>query len=311
MFKKFTTKNLIIILVVLGGIVLFNKFYQSKKEESTFEDVFVNIDTALVSDIYIYPQVEKGKEVHFKRNGKTWEVENGKIKTFADTSAIRYLLSQFVDMKSVSLSGQDKSSWKELQVSDSAGTKIKIVVPGQTYEMVVGKINYNQSSGSGSSNIRHAGEEEVYTVQNYLSFAVNQPFNSWRNKTFVNFSKDNWTGFSFSYPGDSSFVLEKTSDTWMVNGEKADSAKVAQYLSQVSSMQSTGFVENYSPASTPVYTVTMKGNNLSSPVIVRAFPADSTQKFILHSSMNPDAYFSESQSHLADRIFVGKKYFEK
>jgi hypothetical protein len=311
MFKKFTTTKLIIILVVLGGIVLFNKFYQSKKEESTFKDEFINIDTALVSDIYIYPQAEKGKEIRLRRNGKAWELESGKIKTFADTTAIRYLLSQFVDMKSVSLSGQDKSSWKDLQVTDSAGTKIKIVIPGQTYEMVVGKINYNQASGSGSSNIRHAGEEEVYTVQNYLSFAVNQPFNQWRNKTFVNIQKDNWTAFSFSYPGDSSFVLEKNSDTWMVNGEKADSVKVAQYLGQVSTMQSTGFAENYSPASTPVFTVTMKGNNLSSPVIVRAFPADSSQKFILHSSLNPDAYFSESQSHLVDRIFVGKKYFLK
>lgn len=39
--------------------------------------------------------------------------------------------------------------------------------------------------------------------------------------------------------------------------------------------------------------------------------SDSTQKYILHSSVNPDAYFSEAQSNLADKLFVGKKYLLK
>ncbi len=311
MFKKITTTKLIVVLLVLAGIVLFNKFYQNEKDENTFRSEFVNIDTSQVTEIAIYPQVEKGKEIKFTRNGKSWDLQSGKVKTIADSAAIRYLLAQFVDMKSLSLSGQDKESWKDLQVTDSAGSKIKIVTPGTTYKMVVGKISYNQSTGSGSTNIRHENEEEVYSVPNYLSFAVNQPFNSWRNKIFIHGDKDDWTNLMFTYPSDSSFVLERGSAGWVVNGEAADSGKVAQFLSQVSNMQSTGFVDGYSPSSTPVFTVLLKGNNQSSPVTVQAYPADSTQKFILHSSLNPEAYFSESQSHLSDRIFVGKNYFRK
>jgi hypothetical protein len=311
MFKKFNTTKLLIILAVLGCIVLFNKFYQSKKEESTFRTEFVDIDSSAVSEIHLYPQVEKKKEIIFRRNGNKWELQSGNIKTKPDSAALRYLLEQFINMKSSSLSGTDKSTWKDLQVTDSAGTKISIVTPSKTYTMIVGKVSYNQSTGNGASNIRHADEEEVYTVPNYLSFAVNQPFNSWRNKTFLSGNKDNWTSFTFTYPSDSSFVLNKESGSWKINGEAADSSKVVQYLNQISAMQSSDFVDNYSPSSTPVYSITINGNNLASPVTVQAFSSDSANKLILHSTQNVEAYFNGTQNHLSDKIFVGKNYFLK
>lgn len=296
-------------MVILGGLVLFSKLYTSRREESTFSGDFVQIDSGTVETILIYPKIENGKEIRITKNGSKWELQNDKIKTAADTNLVQSLLSQFADMKSMSLAGQDKSSWHELQVDDSSGTRIKLITAGKkSYEMVVGKFGYNPTSRNGLSYIRHADEESVYAVEGFLSFGVNQGFNSWRNKTFIQGNSSNWSTLTFNYPADSSFQLSKVNNQWMVNGEPADSAATAAYLNGLANMQATGFADNYKPSSTPVFTLTLSGSN-QSPVTILAFPADTIQKFILHSSLNPDAYFSEAESQLADRVFVSKNKF--
>ena len=102
-------------------------------------------------------------------------------------------------------------------------------------------------------------------------------------------------------------MLSKSGNDWLLNGEKADSAETMKYLNGLANMQGNGFVDAYSPSSTPVFTLTINGNNQSSPITVVAYPSDSIQKYILHSSLNADGYLSEGQSHLMERIFVGKR----
>jgi hypothetical protein len=232
------------------------------------------------------------------------------MKTAADSNAVHGLLAAFSEMKSLSLGGTDKSSWTDLQVTDSAGTRIIFTTAdNKTYNMVIGKFGYNNETRQGNTYIRHSDEEAVYSVEGFLSFSVNQGFNSWRNKILVHGDKNNWTQLMFTYPDDSSFVLSKQGTAWTVNGAPADSAKTEQYLSGLANMQSVGFADNYSPSSTPAFTLSISGNNISQPITVQAYPADSTQKFIYHSSLNPDTYFSEAQSNIMSRLFVGREHF--
>jgi hypothetical protein len=305
MFKKFNTKTLLIVLVILGGIAAYNKYHENKSE-STFREEFVKIDTSAVTQILIYPKADKGKEIKITKVASGWELQNDKIKTVADSNAIRGLLANFVDAKSVSLGAADKSGWAEMQVTDTSGTRIKIVTKDQTYDMIIGKFGYDPASRNGMTYIRHASEEPVYAMEGFLSMSINQGFNSWRNKGFIHGNKDNWNNLTFTYPGDSSFVITKQGSAWLVNGEEADSTKIVNYLNGLANLQSSGFADNYTPSSTPVFTLAIQGNNQSA-ISVQAYPADSTQKFILHSSLNPDAYFIESQSNLVSRLFVGKK----
>ncbi len=184
MLKKLNTTWLIIILLVIGGIVLFNKFYLGKKDESTFRPVFVQIDTAVVNSISIYPKVEKGKEMKLLKNKNLWELKYDQVESDADTAAIRRLLGQFVEIKPLSLAGQDRESWGTLQVTDTSGTRIKFTTTGnKSYDMVVGKFSYNPSNRSGMTYIRYANEDAVYAIPGFLSFTVNQQFAGWKSKT--------------------------------------------------------------------------------------------------------------------------------
>ena len=307
MFKKLSTTWLIIILLAVGGIVAFNKLYRGKKEESTFRQQFVSIDSASVNSIFICPHSEKGKEIKLIKNGKHWDLQNDIVKTIADTEAVLSLLTQFKNMKALSLAGEDKSSWKDLQVADTSGSHIKfITADNKTYDMIVGKFAYGNQNGM--TYIRYSNEDEVYAVQGFLSFSINRGFNTWRNKSFLKGNPNNWTSLTFAYPADSSFQLNKTNNHWMINGEKADSAKTVAFVNHLNNMQSTGFVDGYSPAATPLFTLTINGNNTAS-VTIQAYQGDATQKYILHSSLNPEAYFSEAQSNLMSRIFAGKDKF--
>lgn len=310
MFKKFNTKTLLIILVILGGIAAFSK-YRSKKTENTFHEEFVKIDTSAVTQILIYPKAEKGKEITITKVATGWELQNDKIKTVADSNSVRGLLANFVDVKSLSLGASDKSGWGDLQVTDTSGTRIKILTKDQTYDMVIGKFGYNPASRNGITYIRHSNEEPVYVIEGFLSMSINQGFNAWRNRSFIKGSKDNWTALTFTYPADSSFMITKQNNAWLINGEPGDSAKTMQYLDALANMQSSDFVDQYTPSSTPVFTLSIAGNNQTAPITVKAFAADSTQRFILHSTLNPDAYFSEAQSNLVNRIFVGRESLMK
>jgi hypothetical protein len=310
MFKKLKTSTLIIILVVLGGIAALNKFYFSKQSESTFSDEFVKIDTGLVTEILIYPKVEQGKGIKITKGTKGWELSREKIKTVADSNAVHNLIASFANIKSIALAGADKSSWKELETDDSTGSRIKIITSeNKTYDFVVGKFGFNQNTRSGVTYIRKTDEESVYTIDGFLSFSVNQPFSAWRNKTLISGNKDSWNTLIFTYPGDSSFVLAKQNNAWTVNGIPADSTKVSQYLNQLASIQSSSFADNYSPAATPLYTLNIQGNNQPAPLIITAYPADTIQKFVLHSTLNADAWFTEGQTNTVGRVFVGSKSF--
>jgi hypothetical protein len=183
MFKKFNTTTLLIILVILGGLTLLNKFYFSKKSESTFDASFVKIDSSAVTQIFIYPKAEKGKEIKLTRNGKKWDLEYDKTKSIADTTAVRRLLAELANVKTSSLASEDKSGWNDLQVSDTLGSRLKVITDdNHTYEMIVGKFGFTPGSRYGITYMRHIGEEPVYAVEGQLSFIVNHDVTSWRAK---------------------------------------------------------------------------------------------------------------------------------
>ncbi len=305
MSKIVNTKILLIVIAVLLAILALSKF-QSEKTDNTFNEAFANIDSTSVNQILIYPKQEKGKEIKISRSGKNWELQFDKLKTSADNDAVRNLLAAFVNVKALSLGAQDKSGWKNLQIDDTAGTRIKFVTNNQTYDFMLGKFSYNASSRNGMSYIRNTAEEPVYAVEGYMSLLMNEGLNTWRKKTVITGNKNNWTSLTFTYPGDSSFVLNKQNNQWLLNGVPADSTKVNQYLTTLETLKCAAFVEGYTPNASPLYSLTIQGNNQAQAINVLAYPADSVQKLIVHSNQNNDAYFSEGRGSIARQIFVGK-----
>ncbi len=312
MFSKLSTKTLLILMAILGAIVWFTYFSDNGSDESTFRNEFISMDTSSVNSILIYPKAEDRKEIKFIKANNKWEVTNGKITASVDSMTVRSLLGQFALLKSQSLAAISSDKWDDLLVSDTSGTRIKFITPSKTYDIMVGKFGYNNETRSGITYVRMYDEKEVYTVDGFLSFNVNQPFNSWRNHNLTKGNQQDWQRIAFIYAGDSSFVMVKDSIAgWTIEGQRCDSAEAANYIQSIAYLSSSEFIDNYSPgANQPVCQLRIEGNNQSA-ITLQAFPADTTIQFVLHSSINPDSYFNDAKSKIAEKAFVSKSRFLK
>jgi hypothetical protein len=207
-------------------------------------------------------------------------------------------------------------------VTDSTATRIMLYNDTKLMaDLYVGKFNYTQppqgqqnpyqqqSKGKMSTYVRPAGDKEVYVVDGFIKMSIQANANAYRDKTLFASNKDDLTKIAFSYPNGESFVLSKEGAKWFLNGQATDSTKTLRYLNKLSRLTSSNFIDEVMPlTSTPTHHVKIEGNNII-PVDINAFPADSVNKFVITSSLVPDAKYSGAKSGLFERVFVNSSEF--
>ncbi len=320
MLSKFlNTKTLIILLVILGGIYLITKL--TEKEDRTFRSEMVTIDSADVTKIVILPKLgSDGQEVIITKTGYEWKLESEGKTYKADPSSIKNVLAELMRMKSERVAAVDESKWKEYEVSDSTGTRIQLFKNKKMItDLYVGKFDYSQpkgpqnpyqqNRGKMSTYVRPAEDMEVYVVDGFIKMSIQPSVNAYRDKTLFASNKDDLTKITFNYLNYDNFVLSKEEGKWFLNGVPTDSTKTVRYLNKLARVTSSNFIDEVEPLShSPAFQVKIEGNNIL-PVELKAFPADSTNKFVITSSRVPDAKYSGLKAGLFDRIFVDRSEF--
>lgn len=297
MFRKFNSKTLFIVFAALLTLLLISKFFEQKQGERTFKSDLVDIDSATalsINSILIYPQAENHAELKLTNTGAgKWQIQKGDIQARADSNSVKNLLLNITRLKSQQLVSNDKNNWKDFSVNDSLGTRVKILDKENEplADVVIGRFSFNQNTRKGSTYVRIYGEDEVYSVEGFLSMSINQKFDQWRIKTIVSGRHENWNKLTFQYPADTGFVLTKENNKWKADTAMCDSVKTGQYLSRLANLSNSNFIDDFDPAGkSPVYTLKIEGNDPASPITLKAYP-DPVRIFILSSSMNPDSYF--------------------
>jgi hypothetical protein len=88
-----------------------------------------------------------------------------------------------------------------------------------------------------------------------------------------------------------------------------DSTKVAGYLNVLRNISGTEFADDFDELQSNNYqykTLTVKGNNILEPFIVRCYRDSTREKvYILHSNQNSDAYFASDSAGVYQRLFKG------
>jgi hypothetical protein len=319
MSKK--TSNLKLLYIFVGLIVIYGgvKLYQKTFTEKTLKTDLIQIDTAKVTKILLYPVCEERKEIKFVKEGKKWTVSKGNIISETDENTVRELLAMVSVAKTKSLASKDKSKWKEFNLTDSASTRIEIFEgKKETLDLLVGKFSYQASNNpygdaygqgggiSGTTFVRESGEDEVYAVEGFLTLSVNRQFNTFRNSAISHFSANNVKKISFKYPGDSSFVLTLKDKKWMMDGQVADSSKVANYINFLSKKSINSFDDSFKPAMSPQCQVTFEGDKASGTIdaYIRG-----DNDYVINSSTNPKSFFASKYAELYSDVFKNKKDF--
>ncbi len=306
MFSKLSNRTLFILMAILGAIVAWTYFSENKKSESNFREQFVTVDTALVKEIYIYPKASPGEEIKFFKSGDSWRVTNGKEESPVESQTISSLFSSFANLKTKSLAATSNEQWDNFLVGDTSANRIKFVTSSGTTDIMVGKFAFNNETRSASTYVRMHNEIEVYLVDGFLSFTINQPFDSWRNRSLLRKGDQQWTKITFSYPGDSGFAMLRDSTTWLLRGDTAYTGET--FVNDISFLNGTHFAASSSLPAAPLYRISIDGLNMN-PVTVDFFPADEQEKFYVKSSLNPETVFSDKDGAISAKLLRPISYF--
>jgi hypothetical protein len=257
-----------------------------------------------------------------KETEGNWKVYSEDKAFNADTTIIYNMLRSLGSLRPSRVAAMTESKWKEFQVDDSTGIRIKLLQKTEEVaDLVIGKFSYKppegqegmygRGQGQMTSYVRVYDEKEVYAVDGYLRMGLQSNINGLRDKALTRTKRDDISRVTFTYPGNLPFTLELQGTAFTINGIPADSAASAGYLSAIARLTSQDFLGDIPPGQSPAYSVKIEGNNML-PIDILAYPADTLNKYILTSSINPGTLFSGyGKSKLFEKIFVPMEKFAR
>ncbi len=315
MIRKLGNKGLLLILVLALAIFGLFRYISNKRGENTFKTAIIpKIDTNKLDGMIIFSKQNKQKPYVFTRKGKYWYVMQGDIGSRAEPRSASYTVSQLEQISPDRLGTNDPKDWKDFNVNDSLGTRVVLLYDKDTVlDVIVGRFSYIPQQKQAISYMRISGQNEVYAIPGFLSMNLANEFDNWRDRKEMPAEVTTWNKLTFIYPGDSGFVIKKDSTKKWVFGDGTypDSATAVKVIREVSEQNYGTFVNKFdSNGKTPLFFVKVEGKDFS-PAIIKAFPADTTNGYVINSSLNPGAFFSGKKGGMFNKLFPGKSSFYK
>jgi hypothetical protein len=302
MIKKVGTIRLLVFLILLILVYVSLKLFKDTGRSKSFRQDLVTIDTADVSKILIS---KPGESFQLNRQNGSWNVSIQDNKTVdATTSSVKNALANLMSIRPDRIATRDPDNWNDYQV-DSTGTRVQVFEGNKkTLDLVIGRFGV-QGQRQFYTFVRLHEDDAVYAANDFMGISFPSEPNSFRNSRFLQMETDSIYQVSFLYPADSSFMLSQSGSTWYIGSQQADSASVAEYLSDLRFISASEFADDVDPSTllNAVFRVEIQSRGEETQV-VEAF-RHSSYGFIFHSSYNPDIYFSDEQ--LNSRVFVSRE----
>lgn len=298
---KLDNKKLIIILLALVTLLVLARVFRTPGLESNQRNTLLKTDTATVTAIHIYPASEGHKEIRLIRNDRTWTIQRYGQVAATEPAAISNMLNSIVTLRVERMISRKKEKRNDYHVGDTTGTHVIIYAGNEVQsDWWVGKTE------SGAAYARLDDEDEIYVINSYLAGTFTRSFNDWRDKTFVKAEPDSITSLTIQYPADSGFVAKKENGAWMIGQEHADSVKVENYLNKFRYNYLTVFVDNFTPPATADVTITAE-KGATPAFTIKAWKKPEGDQWVLHSTQNPEVYFSSENSNIIRDLFISGK----
>jgi len=319
MFKKLNFKVLLVIFIALLAVFLITKMIENKKGERSFRKDLVTVSLEEVDGLTYIPEPSTGREIDLTKESEGWYVVADGITYNADGSVIENLISSLISLKPQRVAATSKSKWKEYQVTDSTGTRVTLFSEDKKIaDLYIGKFSYQpqestnpyqQQQGKMTSYVRLAGDKEIYAVEGFLKMSFQSDIKNLRLRSLIDINKEGIARVVYNYPGDASYTVSRMGTQFMIDGVVTDSTITDKYLATLARLSSLDFVDNVSfDFNNPSHKIIIESNSIP-PIELKAFEADTVNRFIITSSANPGSFFSGSENDLFGKAFVGKDEF--
>ena len=304
---KTKNKTLYIVLAILAGALIFNTIRTNLKGERSFRKEMTEFDANKVNKFIIN---NDNMEITFTKKNDNWSVSQDEILYKADQTTVLNILKELSNLKVEQLVAKEKSKWNDLEVEEEKGTKVTVYTNNKMVaNLVVGRFKYRQTGNGGiqlSTMVRLSDETEVYSVEGSLSMSINRNLDAFRDKTITKIEPEQIQQIKFSYPGDSSFVLSKNNDTWLINSDSATTSSVMNYLSDIKECRGNAFATEFNADEFPFYTLELIQKEGES-ITVNAYIKE--EKYIFKSTQN-EGIISDSET-IFKRLFASANKFGK
>ncbi|MCB0628564.1 MAG: DUF4340 domain-containing protein [Lewinella sp.] len=295
-------KTLSIIFLVLLALYALPRLFSGNPDRS-FRSELVVVDTSLVDQIELYPKTADGQKVTLRRDNGQWTVTNGSIETQAMANSVQSILGQLRMIQAKRVVARQPEKWKDYEVEDENAVHVKAYNDGnELVDLIVGRFNFNQQTRQAQSYVRLAGEDEVYSVDGFLSMTFGQDFNAFRNKQILKLSgADQVTGLQWQGNGTTA-LFQKNDGNWIFNGQPVDSTAIAGYVDGLNFVSGSTFADGFNPAGSPEQSLQIQ--TPTGPIAINAFRYTGGDKdFVIQSSQFPGALFSSDSTGVYDRLF--------
>lgn len=294
---KSTNKILLVVLLVLLSAFVLTKVFRSPALESNLDTEAFQLDTARIARMVFHLPSES--PITLEKDDSTWTVRQADKTAGVREFERRNLFRSILNLKPERMVTRKEEKWSDYQVGDTTAVRVEV------YDKNNDKIKswFVGTESGGLTYVRPADKPVVYAVEGNLRTRFGSGFNGWRDRTFLRINRALVNKLTFQYPADSGFVLEKRGRHWLINDQKADSAKVESYLSEIEFKELREFVD--APAGEPHVMVTVEGDP-DGQTVIRAWK-DTDEEWIFTSTLQADAYFSDRS--LATDLFPGRAWF--
>ncbi len=305
--KSFTNTRLLLLLGLLVVAYAIIELTGGKSRSDAFKKDLVTFENEKVDRLTIE---KEGKVLQLTKSNNQWKVKTEKgFEVEAEASKVENALGMLKEIVPSRVAAKDDSKWAEFQV-DTAGTKVQVFAEGKkALDIILGKFSVvNQRQFN--SYVRLTDDPIVYTVDNFMSMSFPSASGGYRNGNLLRFNRDSVQEISFVYPADSSFVLSKSDGAWRIDSKEVDAKKVNDFIGAINYKTSTDFEDSIEKSSlgAPLFSLILKVAGEDGPLSLDAYQHESF-KWVLNSSQNEKAWFTDSDESELKKFFKGRNSF--
>ncbi|MEM9824361.1 MAG: DUF4340 domain-containing protein [Bacteroidota bacterium] len=297
-------KYLFAIFGALLALYFASQLFSTKKERS-FKAELVQVDTSAVDKIVLQTKADQYATVTLEKVEDNWRATKGNKSVTAMSPAVQALLGQLVMVKAKRIAAKTEEKWGEYEVDEANGNRIQVFAGDRSLcNFVIGRFSFDQNTRTATSFLRLQDAPDVYAIDGFLSMSFGQGFNAYRLRDLVKLRAEDITNISF---GDGQ-ALQKGPDGWLSGeGTALDSTEVANYLSGMSNITGSNFIDDFDAsgiAPENIQQMTIKANNALQAIVISAYKREDAElPYVIHSSINPDAYFTSKAEDLYAKLF--------
>jgi hypothetical protein len=287
--------------VVLAGII----FWAQRPVKAESGPLLSGYEAGKVASFKI--DNNEGNSVALAKKDGDWVLSSGGDYP-ADQEAVSTLLDKLAAIQADRLVTRTKDSHKRLQVADDDFIRrLQIELDdGATFELLLGT-----SPNPRSTNVRLAGQNDVFLTGELLSYDVDAVVSRWIDTTYVNLNKDQVTAMTLEN-ANGTFELRKTDDQWTLLGlEEGEAFDVTGVNTLLGQLQSTHMSVPLGTEEQPAYGL---ASPLASLAVTVTDDAGTQQTYTLvFGALNPDSdtyvmKWSGSDYYVTAARFTGERF---